>query len=240
MTFTGLTTFPHAELRASVHQFATIVRSFLRSCNSDFHFDLSDSTVNHRAGWSVVSRRREAYLHFRGAPEKMSGRIKSEERAGRDEVVTVDEKRNSLTRRAARPDGDISISFSPPLRPSVRPSVVRIEKRGLDPALPPTKLPPRNRPPTSRRDDSAGLLCASGPFRALCRPIARDTRTPLGLSPSPPTRGHAKGIPRSRASRLRAEPINADHVVLILVVVFLSPCESSIEVEGQRRRMTFW
>jgi len=32
------------------------------------------------------------------------------------------------------------------------------------------------------------------PSRTLCRPIARDTWTPLGLSPSPPPRGHPKGI----------------------------------------------
>lgn len=96
--------------------------------------------------------------------------------------------------------------FPPPPPIPCPSSVLSVEKRGLD-------RPPSTRPRKSSSGETTRWLCpllrTSGPLEVLCRPIARDTWTPLGLSPSsPPPRGHPKGILDLASIARRGDSVN--------------------------------
>lgn len=98
-------------------------------------------------------------------------------------------------RLRGRFDGDISISSSSSDSPSFTLlslfRLVRRKKRSR-----PFSFHEISSQVALQRNDTMTLpaVTCEWPSRVLCRPIARDTWTPLGSPPSLPPRGHPKGI----------------------------------------------
>lgn len=113
--------------------------------------------------------------------------------------MMVRRTRNSLTRRDSVASPTVTSPSPLPLLPSPfpLPSLLSLFR--------PVHRKKRSRPSSFhetssqvalRRNDTMTLpaVTCEWPSRVLCRPIARDTWTPLGLPSSPPPRGHPEGI----------------------------------------------
>lgn len=94
---------------------------------------------------------------------------------------------------ADSPCGPTVTSPSPPPLLFVSPPALPVRRKKR--SRPSSFHEPSSQPPSGETTTmTLPAVTCEWPSRALCRPIARDTWTPLGLSPSPPPRGHPKGI----------------------------------------------